>query len=288
MGGKRKLAPKILDKIMLDNPNCKYFYDLFGGGGAVSFEALQRGLNVTYNELNAGVVSLLRDIKENGVTEKYYKWVSRETFNAHKNDDDWFGGLCKVVWSFGNDQKNYLFGRHIEEQKKQAHELVVNNKSCNICGIEFSALDGYTINERRLAFRKIIIDKKKRFDIERLHQLQQLEQLLQLQQLGQLGQLDILNKSAFDVLISTPVNETVIYLDPPYKNTGEYAEKMCHDELGEYIASSPYTIYVSSYEFDLPCVAEYEHRSTLSATANNKVIEKLFCNKPKARIDGLF
>lgn len=63
MGGKRRLASKIVDKIMLDNPNCKYFYDLFGGGGAVSFEAMQRGLNVTYNELNSGVVKLLEKIR---------------------------------------------------------------------------------------------------------------------------------------------------------------------------------------------------------------------------------
>ena len=32
MGSKRKLAHKIINKILLDNPNTKYFYDLFGGG----------------------------------------------------------------------------------------------------------------------------------------------------------------------------------------------------------------------------------------------------------------
>ena len=34
MGSKRKLAPEILNYIIRQNPNCKYFYDLFGGGGA--------------------------------------------------------------------------------------------------------------------------------------------------------------------------------------------------------------------------------------------------------------
>jgi len=67
MGSKRRIAGKIVDKILLDNPNAKYVYDLFGGGGAISFEFLQRPQieKVFYNELNTGVVSLLKDIKEN-------------------------------------------------------------------------------------------------------------------------------------------------------------------------------------------------------------------------------
>ena len=40
MGSKRKLAKQIVDKILVDNPNTKYFYDLFGGGASVTFEAL--------------------------------------------------------------------------------------------------------------------------------------------------------------------------------------------------------------------------------------------------------
>ena len=42
MGGKRKIAGKIVDEILRRHPDCEYFYDLFGGGGAISFEAMQR------------------------------------------------------------------------------------------------------------------------------------------------------------------------------------------------------------------------------------------------------
>jgi site-specific DNA-adenine methylase len=42
MGSKRKLASNIVNLILELNPKCKYFYDLFGGGGAISFEALQK------------------------------------------------------------------------------------------------------------------------------------------------------------------------------------------------------------------------------------------------------
>lgn len=42
MGSKRKIAKVIIDHILIQNPNCKYFYDLFGGGGAISFEGYHR------------------------------------------------------------------------------------------------------------------------------------------------------------------------------------------------------------------------------------------------------
>lgn len=294
MGSKRRLSKEIVDHILTAHPNTKYVWDLFGGGGSISFEFLQRKQieRVVYNELNTGVVELLRKIKNDGVTPDFYRWVDRETFHAHKYDDDWFGGLCKVVWSFGNGQRNYLFGKHIEETKRQAHEFVVNGTPFELDGVSFNALHGSTINERRLSFRRIVAANKKRFDLQQLERLQQLEQLehllrlerlqqlQQLQQLQRLQQLEILNQSAFDVVIDTPIEETIIYLDPPYKDTEKYQEDINHDQLFEYVKSSPYTVYLSSYDFDLPVVHVMKHNCTLSATANNAVVEKLFCNRP--------
>ena len=284
MGSKRRLSKEIVDHILTAHPNTKYVWDLFGGGGSISFEFLQRKQieRVVYNELNTGVVELLRKIQTDGVKPDFYQWVDRDTFHAHKNDDDWFGGLCKVVWSFGNKQHDYIFGKHIEETKRQAHECVVNGTPFELDGVSFNALHGSTINERRLSFRRIVAANKGRFDLQQLQQLEQLERLQQLEQLEQLErlqQLDIRNKSAFDVFIDTPIEETIIYLDPPYKGTGKYQEDVCHDELKRYIDNSPHTIYLSSYEFDLPVVHAMKHNSAFSPTKNNAVVEKLFCNK---------
>ena len=285
MGSKRRLSKEIVDHILTAHPNTKYVWDLFGGGGAISFEFLQRKQieRVVYNELNTGVVELLRKIKRDGVTPDFYQWIDRDTFHAHKNDDDWFGGLCKVVWSFGNDQKNYLFGKHIEETKRRAHECVVNGMPFELDGVSFNALHGSTINERRLSFRRIAVANKKRFDLTRLELLQQLQQLQRLEQLERLEglqQLEILNQSAFDVIVDTPVAETIIYLDPPYKGTKKYQEDVNHDQLLEYVKNSPHTVYLSSYEFDLPVVREMKHNTTLSQKKNNPTIERLFCNRP--------
>ena len=121
MGSKRKLSKPIIDFIIAQNPNAKYFYDLFGGGGSVSFEALKRKQfkTVFYNEFNTGVVELLKKIRTDGVTSEFYNWIDRATFEKHKNDNDWFGGLLKTCWSFGNNQNSYLFGKDIEEPKRR-------------------------------------------------------------------------------------------------------------------------------------------------------------------------
>lgn len=65
MGSKRKLSKTIIDYILIHNPNVKYIYDLFGGGGSMSFEALQRKQikKVFYNELNTGVTERLNHCK---------------------------------------------------------------------------------------------------------------------------------------------------------------------------------------------------------------------------------
>jgi 16S rRNA G966 N2-methylase RsmD len=294
MGGKRKLAKPILDYICFQNPKAKFFYDLFGGGGAISFNAVQRKQfeRVNYNELNTGVVELLKKLRLDGVTKDMYKWVDRETFNAHKKDNDWYGGLLKTCWSFGNNQSGYLFGKDIEEPKRLMHEVVVNccEKSAEKLPFKIDNLifNLPTINERRLALRGMVSE---RIDLQQLQQLQQLEQLERLQQLEQLEQLErlerlqqlqrlnITNLSYEAVQIETPINETIIYCDPPYKGTHKYAKDINHDIFYNWVKNHPCKVYVSSYDFNLPIVLELAHRSILSATANNKVVERLFCNR---------
>lgn len=289
MGCKRQLSERIVDFILAENPNCKYVWDLFGGGGAMSFEFMQRPQieQVVYNELDAGVVALLRDIQENGITEKYHCWVDRATFHEHKNGNDWFAGFVKTCWSFGNNvKKGYLFSEEDERLKKPLHLAIVERdpkylaEASEIIGVQIPvdalAVDG--LQNRRIALMRDI----KRLKVGRLDlgRLQQLEGLGQLQQLERLGQLEISCASYLDVLINTPINETVIYLDPPYFQTEKYQHEICHKQLYDFIKSSPYKIYMSSYESDLTCVAEFAHRSTLSSTNNSKqVTEKLFCNR---------
>ena len=317
MGSKRKLAKPIIDYILANNPNTKYFFDLFGGGGAISFEALKRKKfkGVHYNELNAGVVNLLLKIKKDGVTDEFYQWIDRDTFHKHKYDEDWFGGLISTCWSFGNNvDKGYLFSEDNEKIKKPLHDIIVNKceKSIkefyNLSGVlvENDILRKNNIQDRRLDVMNFLkksgnknnMTKSGRFDMEclqkigrliEIERISQLQQLTQVENLSRVENLSITNLSYNEVEINTPTDETIIYLDPPYFNTAKYQKGIDHDEFIEWVKNSPYKIYVSSYNIpELYECEQFEHRCTLSATANNKVIEKLYCNKKEVYLDRLF
>ena len=288
MGSKRKLASRIIDKIIEDNPKVKHFYDLFGGGGSMSFEALQRSefKTVTYNEFNTGVVELLKKIKNDGIDKDFYTWIDRETFHKYKTKECWKGGLIKVCWSFGNDQTSYLFSEQNELLKKPLHNIVVNDKGYKkfkkITGLKIpkSLFDpNKTINQRRLEIMKFVKAERGRTDLQQLERLQQLEQL---QQLERLQQLELSNESFENVLIVTKKKKTIIYLDPPYKGTRKYEKDINHDKLKEFIHKSKYKIYVSGYnnDYDLKEIASFDHRSLMSAQKSPKaVVERLFTNE---------
>ena len=116
---------------------------------------------------------------------------------------------------------------------------------------------------------------------EILPNLNRINELEKLQFLQNKCKFTISNKSYEQVIIDTPIAETIIYLDPPYKNTEQYQHDINHEKLHEYIVNSPYKIYVSSYDwYGLYELASFNQRSTLSATNNNKrVIERLYCNR---------
>ena len=297
-GSKRKNAKKIVDFILSDFPECEYVYDLFGGGGAISFEFIQRPQikKVFYNEINTGIVSLLKDIIDNGVSEKYYNWIDRETFHKHKKDDDWFGGLVKCCWSFGNNQLSYLFSEQNEKLKKPLHLAIVEKDEKylkdfeEISGIQIPSelLDFETINERRLkvmGFVKKNKNTEKRIELEQLEILQQLERL---ERLEQIERLEIINDNYVNVKIETPLEKTVIYLDPPYgkSNTKSYQHggnnySEMQEEVNKYIDNSKYRIYLSGYDSKFLKVLEYDHIMNANRLGCTKVNECLFSNQTK-------
>ena len=293
LGSKRKIAKDLLDFMLAKNPNACYFYDLFGGGGAVTFEAISRDeiKEVVYNEKNKAVVELLKDILENGVRKEYYNWIDRKTFHENKTKDNYFAGLCQLVWSFGNDQTSYIYSKEKERLNYLKHRVVVNddkdalnklNKLLNLI------LKLPTSNEKD--FKKQIEEKRLKFmsnvknrGLLRLRHLESINLLVKIDEVKDLinEKIKILNHSYEEVKFTTPKDKTIIYMDPPYKNTKIYRYDINHKELLEYIktlTSKGYKIYVSSYEFEgLRCVYEKKHKSIICATNNNKrVVEKLF------------
>ena len=281
MGSKRKLATKILNVIYKTVGDFDRVYDLFGGGAAFSIAALMAGHKVHYNEKNTSIVELLRHIQRGEKLPD--RWVSREEYRKKVGGDDWFAGFLKSCWSFGNNQKGYLFGAENERLKRLGHEMVVSR--CETSRAELSTILGVALPmpKSRLDFQRTIVRLTgKRGDLESLERLQHLEGLEKLQQLERLEGLQQLEISNFDYTAVEIVPGSAIYCDPPYVGTAEYKEgAFNHEAFWQWCREQSNPVFVSEYKApdDFKVVAEFKHRSILSATNNAKVtIEKVYWN----------
>lgn len=286
MGSKRKLAPQILKLITQRHLGITDFYDLFGGGGSVSFNAVKDyRFNVHYNELNSHIFELVKYLKENKTLDpKFYEWVTREIFfeQINRTDADWYSGFVMSCWSFGNKQSSYIYGDDVEPIKKLAHNFLVFGcvDSMNELGLDIPQIISVnSIHKRRSIFSKYIKElKKERFDLQNLEALGRIENHERLHHLQNLQNLQITNESYENVIITG--NNPVIYCDIPYKGTGEYKEGgFNHEAFYDWANEIEYPVYISEYDAPFETVEMFNHRSSLSATNNaKKVIESVFWN----------
>jgi len=283
MGSKRKLASEILHKITNRHKNVTDFYDLFGGGGSISFTAIRDyRFNVHYNELNSHIYSLVEYLKNHKELEpKFYEWVTREEFfkQCNRTDADWYSGYVMSCWSFGNNsEKGYMYGADIENSKRLAHEFIVNGclDSMRELGVDIPELVNIVgVQNRRIAFCKFIES-----NVQHLGYIEHLTRLQNLQNLK------TTNTSYENVLITG--NNPVIYCDIPYKGTGEYKEGgFNHDAFYEWFANLEYPAYLSEYDVPFEKIEMFKHRSSLSATNNKKkTFESIFWNGKGNIING--
>ena len=285
LGSKRKSAGKIYQTIKNLNPNSSVLVDLFCGGLAISEYFIKQGWNVIANDKNKYVIELARKTIFEGLEEtEVTKFVTREKFNQVMDNpdyyDDWYVGYVMCVWSFGNNQKSYLFGKDTEPYKRAGHELVINKNQDLIKDLIPSIPQKYlngilgldNWHKRRIALRKVSVALKTRiFELQRLQQLQQLERLQQLEQLQQLQRLELYSSDYREVKIP---KEAIIYCDPPYKGVETYREDgFNHDEFWDWAREQSKTnkIYISEYQApdDFKIVLRFNQNSTY-AGGNNK------------------
>lgn len=113
-GSKNRLAEKIVKLF----PDAENFYDLFCGGCAITHRALieNRWKNYVINDIDSRCPKLFLD-GINGKFKDETRWISREDFYNLK-DNDSYVAFC---WSFGNNEKGYLYSKEIESWKKALH-----------------------------------------------------------------------------------------------------------------------------------------------------------------------
>jgi len=279
----------IIASIAMNFPRAKHFYDLFGGGFSVTHYMLKNKANryqhFHYNEIKSDIVDLIRRAIGGEYSYKRFKpaWISREDFLKKKDTD----AYVRVCWSFGNNQKNYMFGRDIESYKKSMHQAVVfgefDELAKEVLGFDVWPSVAKTIKHRRFYLRQKIefyrntkipkvfyqslpekqLQKLERLEpLEQLQKLQQLEQLERLQQLQQLEQLERLQKlenssipfqqlnfSSMDYRDVKIEKDSIVYCDIPYKSTSPYGE-FDHEQFFDWAATRPFPVYISEYQID--------------------------------------
>ena len=233
----------IADSIITFLPKGERFVDLFGGGFAMSECAMRSGKykSFLYNELNPLLPELIKKAINGDFNYDKFKpeFVSREEFNEKKGKD----GYIKYIWSFSNGGKNYLFSKELEPQKKSLHNFVVFGIKDDFIKTHFDDIDKYVkgddIYKRRILLGRYMKMKQAKRPFRELQQLEQLERLQQLERLE-------INCGSY---LDYEYREgDIVYCDPPYEGTAEYAGGFDIKQFYDWVMSRPYQVWFSSYQ----------------------------------------
>ena len=294
-GSKNKIAESIIAQL----PPAKHFYDLFGGGGAMTHCALLSGKYevVHYNELNPLVFKAFK-MAINGEFKNENRWISKEDFERLK-DTDPYVACC---FSFGNDFKTYCYAIDREPFKKAVHYSIFFDDDSLLK--EYIDLKDFrytsnNIKERRLELQRfltVLLNENKIVDTvckhfntennnarsvieshERLQSLESLERLESLSSLNTIGRLLLSNLSYEEVPIES---DSVIYCDPPYKNTNRYIDDFDHEKFYSWLRSLKQQVFISEYQMpdDFYEVFSIKKRVPFNRNQNIQKVEKLFVN----------
>ena len=143
-GSKNKLAERIVRFL----PKRDNLVDLFCGGCAVSHAALLMGKyrHIHINDLNWMCPTLFIDAL-NGKYNDDTRWISREDFFRLRDTDPYVA----VVWSFGNNLRDYLYSQEIEPLKRAIHYAIFfsDYEPGRELGHDLSFVDGISDVQRR-------------------------------------------------------------------------------------------------------------------------------------------
>ena len=120
--------------------------------------------------------------------------------------------------------------------------------------------------------------------LERLQSLESLQSLERLQSLESLEKPESLNVLTVDYREVEVLRDSVVYCDPPYRNTKQYSgmEGFSHEDFYSWLRNVEFPVWVSEYEMpdDFIRVASIRKRVTLSAQGCSKTAtEGLFIHK---------
>jgi len=283
MGSKQKLVDKIIPFILERHPDTTDLYDLFGGGGSISLYAVRKypDIQVHYNELSWAIGGLMQHLKDGGKIP--FDFVTRAEFEREYKGNDWYAGLLQSAWTFGNNQKSYLYGMPIQDFKQSLTELVMTGtlKDNDIEWLEETADDIIQKEYKKRTSTKIFLNPKRyntpyqrRIVLARqipllgaLQHMSRLERLVQIEKMPGIQRLNITAGTGYSD-IEIKGDRPLLYCDPPYEGTAEYREgSFDHKAFYDWVMSREYPVYVSSYKVSDPRMKRVKAINTRSLLA---------------------
>lgn len=163
-GSKNKLAMRIVGLL----PSRTHLYDVFCGGCAVTHAAMmgRKFKEFHINDINWMCPQFFKDVLE-GKYDNDTRWISREDFFRLKDTDPYVA----FVWSFGNNLRDYIYGKDVEPLKKAIHFAVfyADYSLAKALGHDLSFIDGITdLQQRYLAVKHYFEQNVKCFRMQSL------------------------------------------------------------------------------------------------------------------------
>ena len=131
-GSKKKISKQIVEIIKQNFGTDKTIYDIFGGGGAITAECILGGLDVRYNDLDKTITDMFCKVLASDREWIKTLIISRDEFDSlkvkvQKTVDE---ELKILVNSFGNNRKDYLYGKTHSDLKYDLAVEVIEKHDC--------------------------------------------------------------------------------------------------------------------------------------------------------------
>lgn len=260
-GSKNKVAEWVVSNL----PPATRLYDLFAGGCAITHCAMLQGKykEIVCNDVTDSAI-FFYDALDGKYNDRVNQWVSRADFERLKSIDP----CIRICWSFGHDQKSYLFSKEKEPYMKALWDMAHATSPTQILSLYMKVLkEKAKVNSYRLEC------------LERLRGLSNLQDKdFQSKNNGSFTRLYALCGDYKDVKI---LPDSIIYCDIPYKGKKKYERKnFDYEDFYAWCERQTELVIISEYEMPTDrfvCISSKETLTTMCATNNNKkTVEKLF------------
>lgn len=264
-GSKNKVAEWVVSNL----PPATRLYDLFAGGCAITHCAMMQGKykEIVCNDVTDSAI-FFYDALNGKYNDRVNQWVSRADFERLKSIDP----CIRICWSFGHDQKSYLFAKEKEPYMKALWDMAHATSPAQILSLYMKVLK-----------EKAKVESLNLFGGVNSYRLECLERLRGLSNLqdknnGSSTRMYALCGDYKDIKI---LPDSIIYCDIPYKGKKKYDRKnFGYEEFYDWCERQTELVIISEYEMPTDrfvCISSKETLTTMCATNNNKkAVEKLF------------